>query len=1316
MADPKHETLGETLEGSIRLHRSPSSENVIESSTNQEDDVVETDVVTPLASEQGSSSGGASEPLEESTSESSPTVHTTEAPKPPTTTPGKSTIVPAAPTTALPSTHVSHDHAVHSYFPLHSSHLPSSKRSSRLPTASGQSSGSLHTLAETEGSEEGPLVSTVKRSSSTRTRSSSGYMRKHHSKSLSMSQPVANLVKSQVNSAHPVYPEQSLASLSPPMHSPHPVRPVPLRAKSSHPADMPGINSPVGNKISVPRFIHTTDNSPISSPGLFTPVANRVSNPLDNSHPRSGSPSLHHLQTPKETHAAEIDVDTISGNKLINTYEVIKELGRGEHGKVKLGRDMESGVYVAIKIVPRYSKERRLGRLGAPQDQTKREVAILKKARHPNVVSLLEVIDDPNKNKVYLVLEYVEHGEIQWRKPGVYPISHINNQRFESERKGISLTLEPSDQDKHLVKTAALRHEGLEKNRRNLPHSSSTPHYSLAYEPLGDDGESLYHTLSQAHSIAPSSTASDIPNYPPSRTTSSDDYVSSYPLAGSMYGPYDDSAYRSFDGEHFSGRKQSLAALSHMSSEVDFVGSDHDQVVYVPALTHQEARNTFRDTLLGLEFLHAIGIIHRDIKPSNLLVASDGAVKISDFGVSYFGQPITEEEAETKNKVLEGDAKPLDDERELARSVGTPGFWAPELCYEDTSIFADGKVPKITGAIDMWALGITLYAMTYARLPFYASVEMGLHEAACTTDPVLPKTRLTPVDTSQGEEITDGSQPINSNKRFDYELKFEIVPDSLRDLISKLLIKDPARRITIAEAKSHPWVLEDMQDPAQFLKPPEVLEKGSKKRILEVNEKEMQVAVTKRSFVEKVTQATGRIVNNMLKGMTTGRKRATSTSTNTAASNSSESINTPSGSTTSTVGKAERGRDGRRESLHNLDVVSALQRSRESTKEEHPLAQSVTASPDNQSLATSYFDDTPKPTPSPGESPRIYPQSDVRPKLPDRAISGVSTAESVRTIRASQVNPHPTLEPPKDHNARQGSEASLKAKVEGLWEGTTKTFSRFTSRDRRSPYASRSPSASRRSSEGEHRGVPSLAISNAQASGSIAPPDVLRAVNQRLEQASPVSSSPSSPTTTVETYRPAPTSAPAAFLEAQEINQRRHIQETQQKAEEAALASQVEHTINEEPCPPSPDDLSFKRQRSKSMEHPSHPTLDLDAPSRPSISTTVSSLEDIANSSVAQSGSNHSFNVTSGASSPPEESFLSAEYKEHYARDLRNDSEPEFMRTADTVTEHGRPRALTTGKPLESQTEYYDNDGDDENDSSDDEEGMMMGGPKKIFR
>jgi [calcium/calmodulin-dependent protein kinase] kinase len=132
-------------------------------------------------------------------------------------------------------------------------------------------------------------------------------------------------------------------------------------------------------------------------------------------------------------------VDPVSGRKLINHYEIIDELGRGTHGKVKLGRDLQTAdSYVAIKIVERYSKRRRLGKLGNAEDKVKKEVAILKKARHPNVVALLEVIDDPSRKKVYIVLEWVERGEITWRVKAPKEIAIVEARRYEREKRANS--------------------------------------------------------------------------------------------------------------------------------------------------------------------------------------------------------------------------------------------------------------------------------------------------------------------------------------------------------------------------------------------------------------------------------------------------------------------------------------------------------------------------------------------------------------------------------------------------------------------------------------------------------------------------------------------------------------------------------------------------------------------------------------------------------------------------------------------------------------------------------------------------------------
>ncbi|CAG8768974.1 34504_t:CDS:2, partial [Racocetra persica] len=106
----------------------------------------------------------------------------------------------------------------------------------------------------------------------------------------------------------------------------------------------------------------------------------------------------------KETNTMLKDYDPTTGNKMINKYMLIKELGRGVHGKVKLGKDMELGEWVAIKIVDRVTR-RRLGSRNndlTNEQKIRKEIAILKKCVHPHVVRLKEVIDDPMSRKIYM--------------------------------------------------------------------------------------------------------------------------------------------------------------------------------------------------------------------------------------------------------------------------------------------------------------------------------------------------------------------------------------------------------------------------------------------------------------------------------------------------------------------------------------------------------------------------------------------------------------------------------------------------------------------------------------------------------------------------------------------------------------------------------------------------------------------------------------------------------------------------------------------------------------------------------------------------
>ncbi|XP_077104712.1 calcium/calmodulin-dependent protein kinase kinase 2 isoform X2 [Siphateles boraxobius] len=202
-------------------------------------------------------------------------------------------------------------------------------------------------------------------------------------------------------------------------------------------------------------------------------------------------------------------------------------------------------------------------------------------------------------------------------------------------------------------------------------------------------------------------------------------------------------------------------------------------VMEVPAdkpLDEDQARFYFQDLLRGIEYLHYQKIIHRDIKPSNLLVGEDGHVKIADFGVS--------------NQFEGTDAL-------LTSTVGTPAFLAPETLSETRKNFS-GK------ALDVWAMGVTLYCFIFGVCPFMDERILSLHQ----------KIKAQPVELPENADISD----------------------DLRDLLFKMLDKNPETRITVPQIKVHPWVTRHGAEPL----PPEDDNCCS---LIEVTEEEVENSV-----------------------------------------------------------------------------------------------------------------------------------------------------------------------------------------------------------------------------------------------------------------------------------------------------------------------------------------------------------------------------------------------------------------------------------------------------------------------------------------
>ncbi|CCU74464.1 calcium/calmodulin-dependent protein kinase kinase 2/serine/threonine-protein kinase ssp1 [Blumeria hordei DH14] len=648
-------------------------------------------------------------------------------------------------------------------------------------------------------------------------------------------------------------------------------------------------------------------STPISSPGLFSPSIHPHHVPSDGT-PHS-SPYLHPLQMHKvrETNKAQVEQDFITGRKLINQYEIINEIGRGVHGKVKLARSLETGEFVAIKIIQRFSKKRKLGRVTfSPEDKTKREIAILKKVRHANVVGLLEVIDDPELMKIYMVLEHVELGEIVWRRKGTLQICRYERHRIEKEQLGDT---DHCEDEKYFKMMERRRFRKLMQRAKisQLQLVTNPNHWSLEH---GDEDEDMSigsrDDLSTSHVLPirrfglDSNPGSRISSRPSSRATSRSfqsktplpsefdllatdpnnnskeniftqpipfpsPHFDSYLDAPVKYGSYNegdvnDIPYR--DGSPCTTASiLSDSIISHMSS-IDNVCHDafEEDYSYVPCFTIDQARSAFRDTVLGLEYLHYEGIVHRDIKPANLLWTKDHRVKISDFGVSYFGRPTRD--GETEENISETDATDFDDDLELAKTVGTPAFFAPELCCTDIN----AHQPKVTEQIDVWSLGITLYCLIFARIPFLADDEWQLFRCIAKEDVYIPRRRLKAVNqkanTPPGNILSSSTSP-NSPYREENELAFEIIDDELFDLLRRMLIKDPAERIKLREVKRHPWLLRGLDDIIGWLDDTDPSRVTAGRRI-EVDRHELERAVVPITFLERARTAVKKAVGKVI--------------------------------------------------------------------------------------------------------------------------------------------------------------------------------------------------------------------------------------------------------------------------------------------------------------------------------------------------------------------------------------------------------------------------------------------------------------------
>ncbi|CAA7020319.1 unnamed protein product [Microthlaspi erraticum] len=150
---------------------------------------------------------------------------------------------------------------------------------------------------------------------------------------------------------------------------------------------------------------------------------------------------------------------------------------------------------------------------------------------------------------------------------------------------------------------------------------------------------------------------------------------------------------------------------------------------------------------------HSLGVMHRDLKPENFLFVNDdedSPLKAIDFGLSMFLKP----------------------GENLTDIVGSPYYIAPEVLNKDYGPEAD-----------IWSAGVMIYVLLSGSAPFWGETEEEIFN-----------------------EVLEGELDLSSDP-------WPQVSESAKDLIRKMLERNPMKRLTAQEVSCHPWIRDEGNAP-----------------------------------------------------------------------------------------------------------------------------------------------------------------------------------------------------------------------------------------------------------------------------------------------------------------------------------------------------------------------------------------------------------------------------------------------------------------------------------------------------------------------
>ncbi|XP_061995668.1 mitogen-activated protein kinase homolog MMK2 [Rosa rugosa] len=189
-------------------------------------------------------------------------------------------------------------------------------------------------------------------------------------------------------------------------------------------------------------------------------------------------------------------------------------------------------------------------------------------------------------------------------------------------------------------------------------------------------------------------------------------------------------------------------------------------------LTDDHCRYFLYQLLRGLKYVHSASVLHRDLKPSNLLMNANCDLKIGDFGL----------------------ARTTSETDFMTEYVVTRWYRAPELLL---------NCSEYTAAIDIWSVGCILGEIM-TRRPLFPGKDY-VHQLRLITELIG-----SPDDSSLGFLRSDNARryvrQLPQYAKKDFSVGFPNMSAGAVDLLEKMLIFDPNRRITVDEALCHPYL------------------------------------------------------------------------------------------------------------------------------------------------------------------------------------------------------------------------------------------------------------------------------------------------------------------------------------------------------------------------------------------------------------------------------------------------------------------------------------------------------------------------------